>query len=581
MTSFKPTLEQLAVIQESGSAFVSACPGAGKTKTLVERARRLFDNPSPGRGVAFLSFTKAAIFELETRLKKEQIMRSPWFPNFIGTFDRFIWQFLVAPYGLCESSTRPKLIPDMPEFEVNSYGRKLSLSCFCPHTGDIISREASRSGFNISDVEEYKVKNFISSARLLRSSLRDKGYLGFEEARALALDRIQKELLSNRLSEALFCRFSEIIVDETQDCNLYDLGIISWLRETGIPLKIVCDPQQSIYGFRGGVNNDLNEFESTFSLEKRLRLKNNFRSSPNICKTIAQLRSFKMRDESDNAIGTHKNNTNPVIILSYSGKVSSFISTAYCQLLFDYGINISDSPIVASTISSAAAALGITHEKRLRYPIIQLAEAVMQFHFADDYNQFCAAIESVHRIILVIEGKLNNCSYNQYLVDNEIEPGEWRSKVVSIIRRLRFDPNIHVQEKDWHKAAQSVLEVELTIEQGKSIGQKLPWNSKINSVLTELPKGTPKPRTIHSVKGMEFSAICVVTTSKNLKSILDYLINGEPVDMAENARKLYVAASRAKELLVIAAPKNQAKRLQAHLAGQGAVVTLKEIGQPE
>jgi len=34
MTEFTPTPEQLAVIEREGSAFISACPGAGKATNL-------------------------------------------------------------------------------------------------------------------------------------------------------------------------------------------------------------------------------------------------------------------------------------------------------------------------------------------------------------------------------------------------------------------------------------------------------------------------------------------------------------------------------------------------------------------
>ena len=83
--------------------------------------------------------------------------------------------------------------------------------------------------------------------------------------------------------------------------------------------------------------------------------------------------------------------------------------------------------------------------------------------------------------------------------------------------------------------------------------------------------------TIHSVKGMEFPAVCVVTTARTLKGILDFLENGTPIEKAEDARELYVAASRAQKLLVFAAPKSQANRLCTHLGKQGADVNLIEL----
>lgn len=110
---FVPTDEQARIIAWNGSAFVAACPGAGKTRVLVERARRLLKSEISKQGIAFLSFTEAAVSELEDRLRREGLLLSPTLPSFIGTFDSFLWRFLVAPFGIPGSTARPKLIPDM------------------------------------------------------------------------------------------------------------------------------------------------------------------------------------------------------------------------------------------------------------------------------------------------------------------------------------------------------------------------------------------------------------------------------------------------------------------------------------
>jgi DNA helicase-2/ATP-dependent DNA helicase PcrA len=88
-SSYAPTQEQQNVIDHAGTAFVTACPGAGKTRTMVERARQLLNHPDDRRGVAFLSFTNAAVDELEVRLRALGVLPAPLFPSFIGTSDRF------------------------------------------------------------------------------------------------------------------------------------------------------------------------------------------------------------------------------------------------------------------------------------------------------------------------------------------------------------------------------------------------------------------------------------------------------------------------------------------------------------
>lgn len=125
--AYLPTKEQETIIKHEGHAFVRACPGAGKTRTLVERARHLLSNSADRRGVAFLSFTNAAAEELEARLRGFGILPSPLFPSFIGTFDRFLWQFLIAPFGVEGCSQPLRIVPDKSEWEVKPFeGRSRS-----------------------------------------------------------------------------------------------------------------------------------------------------------------------------------------------------------------------------------------------------------------------------------------------------------------------------------------------------------------------------------------------------------------------------------------------------------------------
>ncbi len=67
--------------------------------------------------------------------------------------------------------------------------------------------------------------------------------------------------------------------------------------------------------------------------------------------------------------------------------------------------------------------------------------------------------------------------------------------------------------------------------------------------------------------------MCVVMSPRTTKGILDYLSTGSPDDTSEEARKIYVGASRAQRLLAIAAPKSQAARLVSLLQATGASVS--------
>ena len=580
LETFLPTKQQRGVIRHDGSAFITACPGAGKTRVMAERARQLFRDLPLGHGVAFLSFTHTAVFELGNRLRYLGILPSPVFPSFLGTFDRFVWQFLIAPFGLKDTDLPPRLIPDVNERLLQPFdgAHPLPLSCFDPSTHSVIQDAARRGGFDVSQKPPHQVRAYETAAKNLRDSLRRQGCLGFDQARQEALARLRDKLVSRRLASALVGRFQEVIVDEAQDCNPDDLEIVSWLRDSGVDVKVVCDPHQSIFGFRGGVTDHLFSFAKTFAFHERKELTGNFRSTPNICKAIAQFRPSNSRASSDEALGSLSRDHTPVYILLYAGKaVPPSIGTEFSRLLQQFNVDIATSPIVAATKASAAAAVGQPRPSRRRDRSVRLAEAVTNFHFSSGFHDVKTALQSVHALLVDLEGHLVNKSYEQYISDSEIEPSNWRPLVIRILQELRFDSRKFTNAKAWHTAAKDVLSRNLTISGGQSISQRLRWNAAIESTLIAAKPDTAMSRTIHSVKGMEFPAVCVVTTTSTLGGILDFLEKGHPAERAEDARKLYVAASRAQRLLVIAAPESQANRLERHLQGKGANVQASKL----
>jgi len=102
-------------------------------------------------------------------------------------------------------------------------------------------------------------------------------------------------------------------------------------------------------------------------------------------------------------------------------------------------------------------------------------------------------------------------------------------------------------------------------------------SSKLAAALASAPQDSHPVRTIHSAKGLEFPAVCVVLTSSKTGGILTHLEGAGRPEAAEDARKIYVAASRAERLLVIAIPKSGASRLEALLNGCGCKTKRHDI----
>lgn len=568
-TSFEPTDEQRRVIEHAGSAFISACPGAGKTRVMVERARKLVGNGRTGRGIAFLSFTIAAVSELEDRLRREGLVETPAFPHFIGTFDAFLWQFIIAPFGVDGCAAKPRLIPDKDDRTIQPFAaaQALPLECFDRVTGDAIPAMIQRYGFR------GKIKAHETAARNTRARFLERGELDFADARAVALARLRDPACGAVLGPAFAARFLELIVDEAQDCNPVDLEIIAWFRAAGLPVKVICDPNQAIYGFRGGVTRELGQFAETFGEAERLPMNGNFRSSRHITKGVVALRAPNMRAAIDEALGEHRDEPMAVQILSYSGKgVPATIGTKFQELAAAMGLEARDCPVVSATRRTGANALGHPQDSGVRDLSYRLAVAVSEFHFSFELGGRKEALVTIHRIMLELGGRLGAKTYHQHLVDADVAPDAWRPEALALAEALRFRPERFASVEAWHDEARRLLAPLLPVD-GQSINQRLRRNGELDKALSVAPASGHPARTIHSLKGMEFPAICVVMSPSTAKGIIDFLSGGGAGDN-EEARKVYVGASRAQRLLAIALPRTQAPRLRDLMVGMGSAVEL-------
>ena len=563
---YKPTFEQEAVVLHDGCAFVTACPGAGKTRTMVERARRLLGDRNDRRGVAFLSFTNAAVDELEARLRSFGVRPSPLFPSFIGTFDRFLWQFFVAPFGIEGCDTTPRLIPDKPEWPVRPHEsmQPIPLRGFNRATGTLDPAVATELKFD-RDPARYQTRalNMLAAARA-------KGHIDFEDVRECVRSRLADGPFAERLGTALAARFREIIVDEAQDCNPADLDVVQWLRDSGLAVKVICDPNQSIYKFRGGVTDEIDRFAERFSKSERLPMSGNFRSTPAICSAIVALRPLAARTVVDEPLGPLKQDATPVHVLSYGGtSVPATIGAKFGEIARSLGISVADAPILASRLPTASKAIGHPAPKKSEHMTLMLARAVTDFHFSFSLGNRREALLALHRAVLHVQGHIHTVGeYHGHVVGAGSDDGKWRPGVIEIAQQLKFDPSMTAE--GWLLSAGLVTSV--------SIGQRLRSSHDLATALASPPLESHPPRTIHSAKGQEFAAVCVIMTSNKVGKIIAHLqTGGGDADDAEDARKIYVAASRAKRLLVLAVPRNSAPKLEALLAANGCTPLRHDI----
>ena len=229
--TFQPTPEQQEVIDYAGTAYVRACPGAGKTRTIVYRLKRLLSENAalPRRGAALLSFTNSAVDEFKEKCAKAEIVDKIGYPNFVGTFDSFLWRFIALPALPQKDDIKPTLVESWSELYVNLRSPR-----------NIQDKGASLGYFSLED-GRFNLDSLRGSAKQVVNAHHDaysqealqilrrlakKGLYSTDGARKVIAKKLQEDAaFSTALGVALRERFYEVIVDEAQDCNNTDTWV--------------------------------------------------------------------------------------------------------------------------------------------------------------------------------------------------------------------------------------------------------------------------------------------------------------------------------------------------------------------
>ena len=109
------TPQRQAYLDARGYTILTACPGSGKTTSIV---KKLFivscyckERYGQHAGFACLSFTNKACAELKQKYKEMHNDRLT-FPNEVLTIDSFIMQYVVLPFWhLCDVCKKRPIVP--------------------------------------------------------------------------------------------------------------------------------------------------------------------------------------------------------------------------------------------------------------------------------------------------------------------------------------------------------------------------------------------------------------------------------------------------------------------------------------
>ncbi|MCU7849368.1 MAG: ATP-dependent helicase [Candidatus Thiodiazotropha sp. (ex Lucinoma kastoroae)] len=252
------TDEQLNAVTYQGNMLLTACPGSGKTRTLVSRiAWSLSEEIWVGgkRRIIAITYTNVAADTILERLDAFGIdNENLW----VGTIHSFCLDWILKPYlGYSERLSKGYRILD--EYEqrklVDSIKRQFNIGIF-----DAFPTQLDQN----NDINVAAGSNLYQAVEEYHRTLGENRWIDFN----LILTISRKILLEYpAVSTRLARLFASIMVDEYQDTNQVQYDILASIIGHGkTDLTLIGDVDQAIYTGLGAVVKDAAELRSEFGL---------------------------------------------------------------------------------------------------------------------------------------------------------------------------------------------------------------------------------------------------------------------------------------------------------------------------
>ena len=287
--------QRAAATHGDGPLLIVAGAGTGKTQTLVHRVAHLIGRGAAPQRILLLTFTRRAAAEMLRRV--DALLRLDGAEARVGSAQARVWGGTFHAVAARLLRVHARDLGMEPDFTILDRGDAEDLMHLArAELG--LGRGGARFPQKSTCLDIYS--RCVDSQRALADVLPD-AFPWCEHAREglaalfgryTALKETQQVLDYDDLLlfwHALLAdpaaggrvreRFDFVLVDEFQDTNALQAGIVSLLRPDGDGVTCVGDDAQAIYGFRAATVRNILDFEERFPGAELLSLTQNYRST--------------------------------------------------------------------------------------------------------------------------------------------------------------------------------------------------------------------------------------------------------------------------------------------------------------
>jgi len=578
---------------EFDNILVIACPGAGKTHTLISRyINMVVVKEVKPESVLLITFTNKAGQEMLKRM--EEVIPNK-LPFYVGSLHGLSYRILQKYYSINYTVLDEQETRELIKNETNIF-----LSCL-PINDQIDDEDTkiikSKICFIIDQVSTtYPInfKNVLKKINLLKYTAliqqiykafckrkKQENYIDFNDLMIMFCD-----FLKSNKSDEFKNQIKYVFFDEYQDINPIQNYILSVFKGKS-KIMVVGDDAQSIYSFRGSSVNFILDFPNNFTPNEKYLLVENYRSTPaivNFCEEIIKKNTNQFKKE---VKSIQEENGMLPDIHAFDKKITKEFTTREDQYRwvindiidkYNSGIKLSEIVILARKNDILDKIEFELLSSKLPF-VKQLGISLLDKTHIKDFLAFIIILNnkksSIHwkRIISLHKGW--NINKANELVDStndmQIKIKELSSTNHEMLTLVSFFNQIKNINKESEKAKYilSYLENLWFIKnrnfesERKDILNLLFFlrNSTLNEFINDLYLNRNIEididnkvflSTVHGSKGLEWNYVYVIDVNNiDFPSIRTSYFKDELDDMEEERRLFYVACSRAKKYLTI------------------------------
>jgi len=589
-----------AVMTLEGPVLVIAGAGSGKTRTLVYRVAHLVESGEAPESILLLTFTRKASQEMLDRAAGLADPRCRFVSG--GTFHSLAHRVLRNHAELLGFKNSFTMLdrPDM-EAAIHSLVPELKIpkgSARFPKRSTLanILSKAANVQLPIDDLMMAEYGQFIQFVnevsrlgRLYRDYKKTNQLMDYDDL-ILNLRKLlsEHEDVRNDLSR----QYRYIMVDEYQDTNTIQSDIVSWLAHAHQNIMVVGDDAQSIYSFRGANYRNMFDFQKKFKEPKIVKLEENYRSVQPILTFTNTLMNQAGEKFTKCLFTNRKGSELPRVVDTRTEPEQAMFVCRYVKEQIAQGRPISDMAVLfragyhSFELETELARQGVRFMKYGGFKFLDSA------HIKDFLAHLRVVInrdEAVSwvRILRLIKnvGQVKTNTIIQWMKTNNIPPGQiatWpgagkRDNGIKPLSKLLA--GLSSNNMKPQKAVEKVMEYYTPILQErfdnfpkrqKDLDQLIPMAGryeKLRNFLDDLTLEPPSSAsdiepekrhetltlsTVHSAKGLEWPVVIIIWAMEGrFPSAMAY---NNPADLEEERRLMYVAATRAKDELILCYP---------------------------